>query len=159
MKKLFLVLILFFVFITVKSQIIIDSISKFETTDYDKINLPIIKAKSNYGDVYFLIDSGSNISIFDISYYNKNAFYIKLYKYCGFEYTSINSKIEISYNIVKVTINSVSYSFIQTSLYVLNETIKKYKIVGILGNDWLKINGAVINYKNRILKIELIKNR
>jgi hypothetical protein len=153
MKKNILFLFLLFSCFNSYSQIIIDSISKFETTNYDKINLPIIKAKSSLGNVYFLIDCGSNLSIFDISYYNKYACYTRSYQGDKFEYTSINSTIQISYNVVRVTINDVSYKFIHTSLYGLNEAIKEYKIVGILGNDWLKLNKAVINYNDRTLRI------
>ena len=87
-------------------------------------------------------------------FYNGKSHYSNKSDDNSIEYSSVNSSFKLSYNIIRVNINDLSYRFIHTSLYGLNETIKKYKIIGILGNDWLKINKAVINYKNRTLEIE-----
>ena len=154
MKKSILFFIFIFIFINANSQIIIDSISKFETTNYDKVSLPIIKAHSQFGDVLFLIDCGSNFSMFDMYFFNGKAHYSNISDDNSIEFSSINSSFKLSYNMIRVNINDLSYIFIHTSLYGLNEAIKEYKIVGILGNDWLKLNKAVINYKNRTLVIE-----
>ena len=154
MKKSILFFIFIFIFINANSQITIDSISKFETTNYDKVSLPIIKAHSPLGDVLFLIDCGSNFSMFDMYFFNGKAHYSNISDDNSIEFSSINSSFKLSYNMIRVNINDISYRFIHTSLYGLNEAIKEYKIVGILGNDWLKLNKAVINYNDRTLRID-----
>ena len=154
MKKIFVLFIAFFICMNVMSQITIDSVSKFETTNYDKVSLPIIKAHSPLGYVLFLIDCGSNFSMFDMYFFNGKAHYSNISDDNSIEFSSVNSSFKLSYNMIRVNINDLSYIFIHTSLYGLNEAIKDYKIVGILGNDWLKINRAIINYKNRTLEIE-----
>lgn len=153
MKKSILFFIFIFIFINANSQIIIDSISKFETTNYDKVSLPIIKAHSPLGDVLFLIDCGSNFSMFDMYFYNGKAHYSEPNDENSIMFSSVNTSFKLSYNTLRIVINDVCYRFIHTSLYGLNEAIKEYKIVGILGNDWLKLNKAVINYNNRTLRI------
>jgi len=153
MKKTFIFFILLFICINASSQIMIDSISKFETSDYSKVSLPIIKAHSPIENVFLLVDCGSNFSMFDMYFYNGKAHYSDPYEGNSIEFSSINTSFKLSYNTLRVSINEISYRFIHTSLYGLNETIKDYKIVGILGNDWLKINKAIINYGDRTLKI------
>ena len=153
MKKIFVLFIAFFICMNVMSQITIDSVSKFETNNYDKVSLPIIKAHSPLGDVLFLIDCGSNFSMFDIYFYNGKAHYSEPNDENSIMFSSVNTSFKLSYNTLRIVINNVCYRFIHTSLYGLNEAIKEYKIVGILGNDWLKLNKAVINYNDRTLRI------
>lgn len=157
MKKVCIFFIFIFVCINASSQILIDSISKFETSECDKINLPIIKAKSTVGDVYFLIDCGANFSIIDLYFYSDKFHYNNPDGENKIEFSSINSTFQLPYNNLRVKINGADYRFIHTSICSLNVAIKDYKIVGILGNDWLKINKAIINYRDRTLKITFPK--
>lgn len=151
--KIRLIFILLFFSSYAKSQITIDSISKFETVDYDKISLPIIKARSQNGDKLFLIDTGASFSIFDMSVYNGKSYYRYLSDNNSITLHSVNSSFKVSCYSVIVVINNVNYRFMYSSLAVLNDAFGKFEIVGILGNDWLKVNKATIDYKNRKLII------
>lgn len=125
----------------------------------DSCNLVIIDASTDNNDISFIIDSGATDSYIDTSYAN-NSISIKAFKDSSkkviapganvnitstvdFEFLINNKKYEHSFNVIDL----------KEQIDFLNEQYDLNKnVCGVIGNDFLKENKVIINYKtNKVI--------
>lgn len=123
--------------------------------------LPLISLQINNKTAYFIIDSGSGVSLIHSDYLNKyglvpvdNDTDLLVHGLGGSEY--VNSIIENASILLKG--RHIDVSLYPYDLSLIVDSIQRgegISITGILGNDFLSRYGAIISYNQKT--IELIK--
>jgi hypothetical protein len=115
-------------------------------------NLPIIEAEINGISAKFLVDSGASISALDLTASYVYGYSIDFDKPTGTA-TGIGGKQPLYYmknvkfsSTVKDTVD-ISFRGMDLVKFRID-----YGILGILGSDYLKSHGFIIDYKNNVIK-------
>lgn len=114
-------------------------------------NVPIIKVKTDFGELNFIIDSGSTMSIIDLEKLPQD---IKSNLYFDSKPKGIGGTVSVSSILtlgLKINNRNLITTFRAIDLEIRNY-LKGITINGILGSDFLKENKATLDYS----KLELL---
>lgn len=133
------------------------------TIDLLNTQSPIIEGTINGKKAYFLVDTGSTITVLDLSQKKDYSFrpYRRLNKKLvgyGGKYVGLWSVLDVDMRIGK---RFVSTPFLGISLVQLKEYLHKktgYKISGIIGADVILDYGIMVDFVNRECHIGIGKN-
>lgn len=128
--------------------------TKFENKNDERVKIPIVEKKIDNESYLFVIDSGANISIIDSSFYHDNQNLFQLKDEIDLVFTGLSSQREVKSKIVYTQINNKGTLFAVSNIYpiIYSLSIYNYKIVGILGSDYLLENKLIIDYNNKKLR-------
>jgi len=149
MKKLIFIVVLIIV-ITINnfSQDMSFYTNCSKLVKYD--NFLFMEVNINDSSALFLLDSGSDKSLIDISQSKKYNFtYIE---FGDQKYMSAGGVQQI-YLPVDFNVKNINIPFFGINLEKINVVFKTkgFQIIGILGGDFLNLTGALIDYKNNFI--------
>lgn len=149
MKRLFLILLILFMFSCVDAGYMSRKEIPFEMVN----NLPIIEAKLNGISARFLVDSGASISALDL-----NAMYIYGYGIDKLRPVQVVQGIGGSqpmYYMKNAKFNSSIHDNVEVEFkgMDLRKFREDYGILGILGSDYLQAHDFSIDYDKKVIKI------
>lgn len=124
----------------------------FKNSHNEDIRIPIIQKDINNEKVLFILDSGANISIIDSTwYYNNNNHMFTEAEDINMVLTGISGVVSINSKIIYTEIDEDYVVFAITDLVPVTQNLSRqgFKIVGILGSDYLKDNNLIIDYKKQ----------
>lgn len=148
MKKLISISILLFIPLITIAQITL----KFNNKVWQEIKTPIIKFEV-YGEKrYFMVDSGSDISILNT---DEAKLLHEDYKIGNVkcDISTVNGSMEQYSMFYYLKILNIKQRFYTRDLSYINNIYddENIKLFGILGGDWLQNRKAVIDYNKRII--------
>ena len=123
----------------------------FKNSHNEDIRIPIIQKDINNEKVLFILDSGANISIIDSTWYYDNKHMFTEAENINMVLTGISGVVSINSKIIYTEIDEDYVVFTITDLIPVTQNLSKqgFKIVGILGSDYLKDNNLIIDYKKQ----------
>lgn len=123
----------------------------FKNSHNEDIRIPIIQKDINNEEVLFILDSGANISIIDSTWYYNNKHMFTEAEDVNMILTGISGVVSINSKIIYTEIDEDYVVFTITDLVPVTQNLNKqgFKIVGILGSDYLKDNNLIIDYKKQ----------
>jgi hypothetical protein len=151
MKKISILIIILLIssifFIKNKSPKVIP----FKNSHNEDIRIPIIQKDINNEEVLFILDSGANISIIDSTWYYNNKHMFTEAEDVNMVLTGISGVVSINSKIIYTKIDEDYVVFAITDLVPVTQNLSRqgFKIVGILGSDYLKDNNLIIDYKKQ----------
>ena len=148
MKKLIFISILLFIPLITIAQIAL----KFKNKEWQEIKPPIIQFEVSGEKRYFMVDSGSDISILNTieSKTLHDDYKIGNVK-C--DISTVNGSMEQVSMFYYLKILNIKQRFYTRDLSYINNIYddENIKLFGILGADWLQNRKAVIDYNKRII--------
>ena len=123
----------------------------FKNSNNEDIRIPIIQKDINNEEVLFILDSGANISIIDSTWYYNNKHMFTEAEDVNMVLTGISGVVSINSKIIYTEIDEDYVVFTITDLVPVTQNLSRqgFKIVGILGSDYLKDNNLIIDYKKQ----------
>jgi hypothetical protein len=123
----------------------------FKNSHNEDIRIPIIQKDINNKEVLFILDSGANISIIDSTWYYNNRQVFTETEDVNMVLIGISGIVSINSKIVYTEIDEDYVVFAITDLVPVTQNLSKqgFKIVGILGSDYLMDNNLIIDYKKQ----------
>lgn len=123
----------------------------FKNSHNEDIRIPIIQKDINNEKVLFILDSGANISIIDSTWYYNNKHMFTEAEDINMVLTGISGVVSINSKIIYTEIDEDYVVFTITDLIPVTQNLSRqgFKIVGILGSDYLKDNNLIIDYKKQ----------
>ena len=123
----------------------------FKNSHNEDIRIPIIQKDINNKEVLFILDSGANISIIDSTWYYNNRQVFTETEDVNMVLIGISGIVSINSKIVYTEIDEDYVVFTITDLVPVTQNLSKqgFKIVGILGSDYLMDNNLIIDYKKQ----------
>lgn len=123
----------------------------FKNSHNEDIRIPIIQKDINNEKVLFILDSGANISIIDSTWYYNNKHMFTEAEDINMVLTGISGVVSINSKIIYTEIDEDYVVFTITNLIPVTQNLSRqgFKIVGILGSDYLKDNNLIIDYKKQ----------
>lgn len=123
----------------------------FKNSHNEDIRIPIIQKDINNEEVLFILDSGANISIIDSTWYYNNKHMFTEAEDVNMVLTGISGVVSINSKIIYTEIDEDYVVFAITDLVPVTQNLSRqgFKIVGILGSDYLKDNNLIIDYKKQ----------
>ena len=152
MKKLIFISILLFIPLITIAQITL----KFKNKEWQEIKPPIIQFEVSGEKRYFMVDSGSDISILNtIEAKTLHDDYKIGNVKC--DISTVNGSMEQVSMFYYLKILNIKQRFYTRDLSYINNIYydENIKLFGILGADWLQNRKAVIDYNKRII---ILKN-
>ena len=142
MKK-YLILLLTIIFIACSEQ-------KSINTDFvnSDCNIPIIECVLGTDTVDMVVDTGAEYSLIDSKYLENNECFTVINsietQFSGIG--GINTQIS---KIVSIESSLGYITFIEQNLDAVVESLPNYKVVGLIGSDFLKSRNYIVDYKMR----------
>lgn len=126
-------------------------VTPFKNSHNEDIRIPIIQKDINNEEVLFILDSGANISIIDSTWYYNNKHVFIEAEDINMVLTGISGVVSINSKIIYTEIDEDYVVFAITDLVPVTQNLSRqgFKIVGILGSDYLKDNNLIIDYKKQ----------
>lgn len=123
----------------------------FKNSHNEDIRIPIIQKDINNEKVLFILDSGANISIIDSTWYYDNKHMFTEAEDISMVLTGISGVVSVNSKIIYTKIDEDYVVFTITDLVPVTQNLSRqgFKIVGILGSDYLKDNNLIIDYKKQ----------
>ena len=123
--------------------------------EFEKYCQPIVKAKVDGEELNFLIDTGASISSIPRSFKKRHSLKDSGYKY---DTTILNgTKTLESGAIFEVTISEKKFKM--EALYYEPMLNGKLKIDGLIGYEFLKENGLIVNAENHTLCVNTAQTK
>lgn len=148
MKKLIFISILLFIPLITIAQITL----KFKNKEWQEIKPPIIQFEVSGEKRYFMVDSGSDISILNTIEAKKLHDDYKIGN-VKCDISTVNGSMEQVSMFYYLKILNIKQRFYTRDLSYINNIYddENIKLFGILGADWLQNRKAVIDYNKRII--------
>lgn len=126
-------------------------VTPFKNSHNEDIRIPIIQKDINNEEVLFILDSGANISIIDSTWYCDNKHVFIEAEDVNMVLTGISGVVSINSKIIYTEIDEDYVVFAITDLVPVTQNLSRqgFKIVGILGSDYLMDNNLIIDYKKQ----------
>ena len=134
-------------------------VSKIKDTSINGIYIPISKITINGNKEYFIIDTGANISMIDFEYYKNNQEKFTFLKDIDITINGISGDKDVSEKYVLAEIGDslkLNQQFMTSDLSDIIHNIKNvcgFKIVGIIGSDYLNKYNFCVDFNNNALYI------
>lgn len=116
--------------------------------NYD-CNIPIIECVLDKDTVHLIIDTGAEYSLIDQSYYQSNSNNFKLVNQIETQFSGIGGTTTQLSDIVGSYTSFGYITFVEQNLSAVVNSMNSYNIVGLLGSDFLKSHGYIIDYNVR----------
>ncbi len=151
MKKISILIIILLIFNIFFIKNRFPKVIPFKNSHNEDIRIPIIQKDINNEEVLFILDSGANISIIDSTWYHNNKQVFTEAEDVKMVLVGISGIVSINSKIVYTEIDEDYVVFTITDLVPVTKNLSKqgFKIVGILGSDYLKDNNLIIDYKKQ----------
>lgn len=151
MKKISILIIILLIFNIFFIKNRSPKVIPFKNFHNEDIRIPIIQKDINNEEVLFILDSGANISIIDSTWYYNNKHVFTEAEDVKMVLVGISGIVSINSKIVYTEIDEDYVVFTITDLVPVTKNLSKqgFKIVGILGSDYLKDNNLIIDYKKQ----------
>lgn len=131
---------------------------EFKNSAYSECNIPIISVKVDSVDVLFILDTGANSSLIDSDFYRNNKNLFTYSRTINVQYTGIGGSTGYKdQDIVVASTNIGDVVFIEQDLSSVINSVKDYKIKGVIGSSFFKLNPSIIDYHNRCLYFSRIE--
>lgn len=120
---------------------------KIKFDDLIYTGVPIIKVKSEFGELNLLVDTGASLNALDLQFLNENLeFNCECKGFGGAISLSEIKKVELYFNDKSVIVD-VQFA----DLYNIKSYFEGLEIHGVLGSRFFIDNGAKIDYENMVL--------
>ena len=118
--------------------------------NYD-CNIPIIECVLGNDTVNVIVDTGAEYSLIDSKYYQNNSNNFRIVNSIETQFAGIGGVNTQISKIVAIDSNLGYITFIEQNLQAVVKSLSKYKIVGLIGSDFLKSRNYIVDYKLRTI--------
>lgn len=117
--------------------------------------VPIVKVTFNGKTAYFVLDSGSDLSLLHSPEFNKYCQFTRRDKVRYHGFGEPGSSVEIAVNVVmEIAEKEINMNFVAQDLFKIRKTIFdefRVNITGIIGSDLLKILGVRVDLERKAI--------
>ena len=140
MKK-YLMLLLTILFVSCSSNTEINGFINYDC------NVPIIECVLENDTVNMIVDTGAEYSLINSKYLDNNSF--NVINVIETQFTGIGGINTQTSRVVGINSSLGYITFVEQNLDAVVESLSKYKIVGLIGSDFLKSRNYIVDYKMR----------
>ncbi len=118
----------------------------------DSCNIPIIEVVLDNDTVQMIVDTGAEYSLINSDYFQTNQDNFHVMNEIGTQFFGIAGIIETEVaKVINAETSLGIMTLVEHDLSFVIKSLPEYKIVGLIGSDFLKSRNYVVDYKMRKL--------